>query len=803
MKLFISFWTVYLILSSSLTYGNWNFRGDPNQWGSTPMDSLSETHWRTFQNFSVDEKEFKIAHDDGWSESYPENNFIVTEDQKYLIEFYVDSKSIVATPLHNNVWMFRGTSNNWEQTPLEFLGDGLYRICRDFQDGDGHEGPRFKISRDGWQESYPETDFLVSNQSSIEITFNENNKIVTAEEVSHCKDNNSKWNFRGTTNHWDKSPMIEVEPHLFEICQSFTDGGVLGQPRFKIANKELGWSMAFPENDFIVQENQHLLIHFNEMTQEITTSLQDSCLTSNNFQITSQLPRVTIKDVPFQLANQLVTINRSTGFNLIVSSGNNYTVENQVITPNPGFIGTLNIPIHAESNGEISDPFVFNLEVIDLMPNRSLIIHEDGILNTPNKDLSLVRFFNHLAEQSQDMGITGVDLFQQFWDTQNTSTGISTGPHCGDEVLSDGLTPSLNGYPIVCDRQEGQKVQTDDESILAEMQSYFPIAAINRMDLQRSDFSDCGEHRMIFARGNSNGAGRNFIIAEARVPNPDPGNAQGCLPLINFWLSLTTKDHSEIHSDLSKAFYQGIENFPAIFSFEHFTTNQGQIRTNQFITPIWMLREYKLEQICDIENCRLTALPVTVKENPFGPLFDGTIPSSNSEFANRASEFQQDFLENINSLVQNNVGSLTINTQNRFNNGQSHASGHTSENNYNLHFDNGLGSEFFNQLTNSLDNQTDARGNPLTTTQVLNRATALTCGGCHQPSSFGLTAQNAIGAMTLPNGDIIDSWPRSRGFVHVSEFSVNGEFGLSPALENVFIPMRENFLMEYLLQISE
>lgn len=94
-------------------------------------------------------------------------------------------------------------------------------------------------------------------------------------------------------------------------------------------------------------------------------------------------------------------------------------------------------------------------------------------------------------------------------------------------------------------------------------------------------------------------------------------------------------------------------------------------------------------------------------------------------------------------------------------------------------------SPFGIELQTQLEGRVDALGNPLTVDQLLNRATAMTCGGCHEPSSFGLTQPNAIGAFRLIDGTIIDSWPNTLGFVHVDE-----QRNISPALRNVFIPAR-------------
>jgi hypothetical protein len=67
----------------------------------------------------------------------------------------------------------------------------------------------------------------------------------------------------------------------------------------------------------------------------------------------------------------------------------------------------------------------------------------------------------------------------------------------------------------------------------------------------------------------------------------------------------------------------------------------------------------------------------------------------------------------------------------------------------------------------------------------------MTCAGCHNPGSFGLTNPGSVG----PG----QRWPDTLGFTHISEFAFNGVFALSPALTDVFLPVRKDDLRQYLL----
>jgi hypothetical protein len=94
-----------------------------------------------------------------------------------------------------------------------------------------------------------------------------------------------------------------------------------------------------------------------------------------------------------------------------------------------------------------------------------------------------------------------------------------------------------------------------------------------------------------------------------------------------------------------------------------------------------------------------------------------------------------------------------------------------------------------------VSNKLTASGSNLTQEQVIARATAMTCAGCHNPSSFGLTNQNAIG----PG----ERWPDTLGFTHINEFSFNGVFPLSSALTDNFLPVRKEEFRQYLLTTPE
>lgn len=407
----------------------------------------------------------------------------------------------------------------------------------------------------------------------------------------------------------------------------------------------------------------------------------------------------------------------------------------------------------------------------DTITDRSLFVHDEATLQAA--DFSLRRTLSQLmlqlngANPTQPTSVS--ELFARMWDTQNPAPGvISGGQKC---------TGQLNGYSIVCRPVEG--AQASNPSFFID--SYIPIGLVNRFDLRdKVNFSDCGEYRIIY--GLVGAGGRNFIIFESQLPNPAPGRPEGCLPVAQFWQELSSENDPQQRAlKLRDFYYGGIPSADVIpvVSFGNYTEGTGQIRTNQFMEGIWLLKEFKI--VINQEGLS-TIDAVSVKSNPVDFLFDA------QSVDGRSTDFQSDFIDNLNSLLTDfNTFSLTV-ANDVHNNGQSHASGFLfTENMFSTPFFGGT-DDRFRQAVNS---KLVEAGSELTANQVIARATVMTCAGCHNPGSFGLTNQDAIG----PG----QSWPNTLGFTHINEFAFNGVFPLSQALNDVFLPVRREDLREYLL----
>jgi hypothetical protein len=339
--------------------------------------------------------------------------------------------------------------------------------------------------------------------------------------------------------------------------------------------------------------------------------------------------------------------------------------------------------------------------------------------------------------------------------------------HCGDEV-TDGA-PSLNGYPITCDRQE--RFQFDN------LFGFFPMAFVNRIDLAPLNGAHCGQQRMIFGNNRQN---RMFIIAEAQIPNPAPeAGIQGCAPLARFWLDQNAiSDPVERGLRLARAFLVGAPEledfgFGPFYTATNLTVGSGQIRTNQFDQDPWTLREFKL----GLDGEAVTVIPFPVSESPNGQLWN-----EDSAFEQGAA-CRDSFIAAIPSLVTNDPSAMSFVVDHACKDAESRNDGSQF---YALHMSDGFRSDL------------DAIGAEfgLSADDIANRAHfAGSCIGCHQ---------EAIGA-SLGQGVFA---PLSNSFVHVQESAVDcggldrGSlcFQRSSGLEDVFLPSRLQ-VMARLLEI--
>lgn len=419
--------------------------------------------------------------------------------------------------------------------------------------------------------------------------------------------------------------------------------------------------------------------------------------------------------------------------------------------------------LHSDRGGiGVSTDAFTGVSTID--PRRSLAVTDTAIVD----GFSLTAVLDQLAANSGIAGLTGTQLFQQLWDTQNPAPGVTSGPHCTD----NGNT--VNGFPYACRAGEGNQATNPDAGIA----QYRAVGLFNRFDLAPADGSDCGEYRMVFAKVA--GGGRAFIIFEAVLPNPSQSlGLEGCRPVTDFWSNLTANNSVTSRAALLHNFYfNGLPGFMPIIHPDNYGAAAGagratgQVRVNEFITPVWMLREFKV-QVSSAGS--MAFVPSTVKTNPFGDLFK---PGSTNA---AAGDFQNNFFPSqVAALAANDINAFNYSVPDRFNTGQSNSQSAGVVDDYVAQF--GTGASTFRT---KIQTQLNAIHSTLTPRNIVARAQALSCGGCHQRSN----GASLGGGLT---------WPSSAGFVHSTEFTESGpdgkRFQLSSALTGAFLPHRAQVL---------
>lgn len=422
---------------------------------------------------------------------------------------------------------------------------------------------------------------------------------------------------------------------------------------------------------------------------------------------------------------------------------------------------------------------------------RSLVVTEQPILER----FPLQKVLERIISTSGARGMTPLGLFQQWWDTQNPSPGLDpSAPHCDDTTDANGV-PTLNGYPYTCRAApaEGAQASCDPFSDPNSACAYIPVGLFMRFDAAPADGSHCGEYRVVYAKqtGRTAAFDRNLIIFEAAARNPHPNQGlRGCRKLVEAWADLSSENDIQKRADrLEEIYFDGYQAFDPIIQWDNFGDNEegaGQVRTNQFVQSVspkvWSLREFKIYRSCTGRNCKLRFVAATSKNNPFGPLFDPASQDAN------AAAFRTELVSKIGALAAQSLTDISLGTADSFNSGQSQANG--TETDYYVNFGNGPSA-----LRDDIQAKLTAVGSSLTPDDVVARAQAMSCAGCHQLCN----AQSMGGNL---------SWPPSLGFTHISERDADLEtndgvtrYRISPALTDVFLPRRAEIVRDYLADI--
>jgi hypothetical protein len=453
---------------------------------------------------------------------------------------------------------------------------------------------------------------------------------------------------------------------------------------------------------------------------------------------------------------------------------------------------------------------------------RSLMITDKDIL----EPFTFRRVMTALAGEGKSAD-PALDLFHQWWDTQNDDAeAIGDGDHCDDETMASG--PAMNGYPLLCPRAEGGLASADPfaESLpggAVNTDHFFPIGIANRFDLARLDGTSCGEYRIMFAkRSNPEKApgDRALLIFEAGLPNPQPDlGLEGCRPVADFIASLSTLSAEERTSALERFYFAGLEGFEPVVAPTHYDGKLGHLRSNQFVDALnqaWTLKDFMV--VAGAKGASIAPLPVV--DSPFVELFDTTRKDA------KATAFRKDFLTRVSALAGDDMNRLFMKTPLEFLPGENISSrvgpgagpppdgpppvDESNRGDYLQAFTAGAAQD--DSFRVALQNKLSALGSELTPDDIVKRALTQSCAGCHEISGGGGVL---IGGPGGPGGgppanprDLGGGllWPRSLGFVHVSEEELFLEpaqdaghrFGISNALKDMFLPHRKEVLERFL-----
>jgi hypothetical protein len=411
---------------------------------------------------------------------------------------------------------------------------------------------------------------------------------------------------------------------------------------------------------------------------------------------------------------------------------------------------------------------------ITLDAHRSMIITDLALL----EGFTFQRVLDQLVARSGVPNITSAQLYRQWFDTQNPKPGLAdaSAPHC-DDFTTDG-SPSFNGFPRRCPTLEGALAATPFTS-----GEYFPIALVNRFDQAPADGSNCGQFRVVFARGMPAGQ-RLHIIMEPVLRNPNPASGlAGCRAVAQFWAGLTNVDsQADRRARLESFFFDGIAGMPPVIDPDNFTAaSGGGIRTTQQgadHNP--RMYQFRLTKECN-PACTLRMTPDVLQNMPIGRLFDSTSTMPG------AQAFQDALVEQVPNLAVRDVNEYFMEIPRAFLMVESNPFDNEAAFAYRQPFDRGnvVNPGFRNRIQEKLT----AIGSTLTPEQIVTRADSQNCAGCH------------IGAGPVGEGVV---FPHSiDDLQHITEEAPEaGELGrryrISPAVQDVFIPHRMKILLDFL-----
>lgn len=421
---------------------------------------------------------------------------------------------------------------------------------------------------------------------------------------------------------------------------------------------------------------------------------------------------------------------------------------------------------------EVQAPLVYAIEliavydtpVVEINPRRSLIETNPDVL--VGFDLRTI-----LQKVAENSGITSAPdrHYRQMIDAYSSRVVTPGAQACRG---------TLNGFHIACDRLEQEQLHNIDR--------WFPIALVNRMDLAPTDGRHCGQQRIILANNAEIGNERMLMIFEAQIPNPNPScGIEGCRPIAAYWEALTDIDSPHRRNELHRqAFLHGLpsllaEGVEPFMAADFLGPQGGQIRTNNFNDDPWTLREFHIRR----RNGAMSIKPAPVADSPNGRLWNDTSVA----FARRP-QCRASILDAIAGLLTDNPAQMTFVVDESCWDAESRNDGSQA---YIFELERGRPNGFRAEIAARIRQLRP--DNALTPEDMAERAHfAGSCIGCHE-EAIGKDLDNGIAA------------PFSAGFVHVNEQFDEDDCGdgtkcfeISSALSDVFLPHRKEVMERFL-----
>lgn len=371
-----------------------------------------------------------------------------------------------------------------------------------------------------------------------------------------------------------------------------------------------------------------------------------------------------------------------------------------------------------------------------------------------------------------------------------------------DSFDSDSMTNPTSNLPMKVDLRPKEK-GLGAAALLAG--GVTPIGLFNRLDLAPADWSDCGEHRIVYATKPGASNARFFLIFEAKLPNPDPSQGmKGCEAVAKRWRDIGAASQAGRKALLNELYFTGLPGFEPVVHHLNYGAHLGQVRANMFVgnnpgADKWQLREFR---VLPVAADTLAFAPGPVANNPLAEFYRdaGGTPAEQAERTRFHTAFKATYAPALTDFdakaaagmspaafregLFNCMGAPIQAADNEFQSDSLPATDEPAAL---------AGAAFKASLPASWSSPDGSR--TVSRDELLNRAGVVTCGGCHQFSST--RPVGVAGGATL-------TWPQpSPGgffFVHISEEMEPGttRHVISTTLRDVFVPHRQKVLQSIL-----